>query len=128
MPTSTCLGSASGWRLVTDPTPARLRLIAQGFTLAPSIFVPFDPASRRVACCSGVDVDPDTLLTGAEAARAVFRSRQLIRRWVQLGHLSPHSYAADGAPRYRLGDVWAAEVATRRSPLSSRNPARLAAA
>jgi hypothetical protein len=71
-----------------------------------------------------VSVDPDSLLTGAQAARAVHRSRQLIRRWAQLGHLTPAGYTADGAPLYRLGDVWAAERTTRRSPHSSRNPAR----
>ena len=72
--------------------------------------------------------DDDALLTGAEAAEAVFRSRQLIRRWVQLGHLEAAGQTPSGAPLYRFGDVRAAEKRTRRSPHSSRNPARRLAA
>lgn len=49
----------------------------------------------------------DTLLTGAEAARLAGVSRQLVRRWEQLGHLR----RVDG--RYRAGEVLCAEARTR---------------
>lgn len=57
----------------------------------------------------------DARLTGAQAARLARVSPQLIRRWVQLGHLERGD---DGL--YRTGDVLAAEVTTRRSPKSRR--------
>jgi hypothetical protein len=66
---------------------------------------------------SGVNVNPDALLTGAQAARLVGVSKQLVRRWRQLGHLEP---VAEHPPRYRVRDVWKAERATRRSPHSHR--------
>lgn len=75
-----------------------------------------------------VSVDPDTLLTGAQAGRAVNVTRQRVYDWVQSGRLTVADRTSTGAPLYRLGDVWAAERATRRSRFSSRNPARIAAA
>lgn len=62
-----------------------------------------------------MDLDPDIRLTGAQAARLVYVSPQLIRRWVQLGHLERGD---DGL--YRQGDVLLAEMRTRRSPKSRR--------
>ena len=91
-------------------------------------FCPPDPALCGVVlrCRGWCSVDPDTLLTGAQAARAANVTRQLIHGWVRLGQLHPADHTDDGTPRYRLGDVWAAERTTRRSAFSSRNPARAA--
>jgi predicted site-specific integrase-resolvase len=49
----------------------------------------------------------DTLVTQAQAARLVGVSRQLVRRWVELGHLA----LTDG--RARAGDVLAVEARMR---------------
>jgi len=65
-------------------------------------------------------VNLDALLSGAQAARAVGVYRQLIRRWVQLGHLTPAARGPKGEPLYRYRDVLAAERVTRRSPQSRR--------
>jgi hypothetical protein len=62
-----------------------------------------------------VTVDLDARLTGAQAARLARVSPQLIRRWVQLGHLERGN---DGL--YRTGDVLVAECVTRRSTKSRR--------
>ena len=59
----------------------------------------------------------DALLTGTQAARLAGVSKQLVRRWRQLGHLQP---TAGTPPRYRVRDILEAERATRRSPHSSR--------
>lgn len=49
----------------------------------------------------------DTLVTGAQAGRLVGVTRQLVRRWEQLGHLRRVS------GKYRAGDVLKAEAKTR---------------
>ena len=49
----------------------------------------------------------DTLVTGAQAARLAGVSRQLVRRWEELGHL----VRTDG--KYRAIDVLKAESRTR---------------
>lgn len=66
----------------------------------------------------------DALLPGHLAATYFGVSRQLIYRWRQLGHITPAGTDRNGHPLYRLGDLLAAERATRRSPRSTRNPAR----
>ncbi len=63
--------------------------------------------------------DLDARLTGAQAASVAGVSRQLIRRWCQLGHLTPVGQRGR-SPLYRLGDVIKAEHATRESGRSSR--------
>lgn len=70
--------------------------------------------------------DHDVLIPGHLAAERVGVSRQLINYWRISGQL-PVATWRDGRPLYRLGDVLAAERATRRSRFSSRNPARAAA-
>lgn len=65
-------------------------------------------------------MDLDAKLYAAEAA-AYFRcSRQRINRWRSLGHLQQVDTDASGRPRYRFGDLLAAERKTRRSPNSRR--------
>ncbi len=59
--------------------------------------------------------NPDALLTGAQAARAVGVSRQLINAWREKGWLTQQS---DG--KYRYADVVEIERRTRRSVHSSR--------
>lgn len=76
---------------------------------------------RRLLLYGG-GMNLDVLLTGAEAARHVGVSRQLVRRWVQLGHLAPHTVT--DRPLYRLGDVLEAERRTRSSRRSARCPYR----
>jgi len=49
----------------------------------------------------------DTLVTGAQAARIAGVSRQLIRRWEQLGRITRMQ------GKYRAGDVLKAEADTR---------------
>jgi len=49
----------------------------------------------------------DTSITLSQAAHIAGVSRQLVYRWVQLGHLTAH----DG--RYRAGDVLAVEAKLR---------------
>jgi len=66
---------------------------------------------------SGVNVNLDALLTGTQAARLAGVSKQVIYRWRQLGHLHP---AQQSPPRYRAGDVLAAERVTRNSPYCRR--------
>lgn len=56
----------------------------------------------------------DALITGSQAALLVGVSRQLVRRWEQLGHLT----RTDG--KYVVGEVLDAERKTRRSPKSHR--------
>jgi hypothetical protein len=60
-------------------------------------------------------LDLDARLTGAQAARLARVSRQLVRRWEQLGHLARGD---DGL--YRAGDVLTVERAMRNSPRSHR--------
>ncbi|MGP2441677.1 MerR family transcriptional regulator [Streptomyces sp. JW3] len=60
-----------------------------------------------------------TLVTGALAAQETGVAPATIRKWVQLGHLSP----ADRQGRthlYRLEDVFSAERTTRRRPPGAR--------
>lgn len=66
--------------------------------------------------------DFDAMLTGAQAARAVGVSKQLVNNWRARGLLKQ----TDG--RYRYGDVVDVERRTRRSTRSSRRTARTAAA
>ena len=66
------------------------------------------------------------LLTGALAAQEVGVTPAAIRKWVQLGRLSPAGKAGK-AQLFRLEDVFAAERATRRgasrrTPPSSSSP------
>lgn len=65
--------------------------------------------------------DPDTLLTGAQAAHLVGVSRQLIRYWHDRGHLEQ----VDG--RYRYQDVLEVESRMRHSRYSSRGKSHTAA-
>lgn len=58
----------------------------------------------------------DTLLTGSQAARIAGVTRQLIRRWEQLGHIR----RIDG--RFKARDVLEAEAKTRQR--SGRQPCR----
>ena len=55
----------------------------------------------------------EVLVTAAEAALLLGVRRSVIRVWRQRGHLSPAT-EGPGPLRYRLGDVWAAELATAR--------------
>jgi DNA-binding transcriptional MerR regulator len=68
---------------------------------------------------SGAGVNLDALITGTEAARLAGVSKQLVRRWRELGHLQPAD-PTPGRPRFRVGDVLKAERKTRRSPWSRR--------
>jgi hypothetical protein len=60
-------------------------------------------------------MDLNSLLTGAEAARAVDVSKQLINYWRRNGHLERQPCG-----RYRLGDVLKTEQAMRSSVQSHR--------
>ncbi|MBZ4320603.1 hypothetical protein [Streptomyces huiliensis] len=54
-----------------------------------------------------------TLITTAMAAREAGVSQDAVRKWVQLGHLTPTARQGR-ANLFRLEDVFAAERATRR--------------
>jgi DNA-binding transcriptional MerR regulator len=58
-------------------------------------------------------VNPPGLLTGALAAQEVGVTPAAIRKWVQLGHLSPAGKGGK-AQLFRLEDVFAAEREARR--------------
>lgn len=61
----------------------------------------------------------DAKVPAGFAARRLGVSRQLIRRWCQLGHL--HPVGQDGrSPLYRWGDLVTLELAMRENPRSSR--------
>ncbi len=69
-----------------------------------------------VFACLGVIVDPDALLTAAQAARIGLGGLTpvAIRRWSHRGIIAPVD--TDGRwPRYRWGDLLAAERSTRRA-------------
>lgn len=60
--------------------------------------------------------NPDALLTGTQAARAVGTYPQRIYTWVARGNLAPAEgpdVPQDGRKYYRYRDVLAAEAATR---------------
>jgi class 3 adenylate cyclase len=68
----------------------------------------------------------DALVTGAEAARALRVSRQVVAMWKATGKLEPKG--RDGrSPLYRLGDVLDADIAARNSGYSHRKRRQLAA-
>ncbi|MYR38799.1 MULTISPECIES: MerR family transcriptional regulator [unclassified Streptomyces] len=60
-----------------------------------------------------------TLVTGALAAREAGVTPATIRKWVQLGHLSPAGRRGR-AHTFRLEDVFAAERAARRKAPTAR--------
>lgn len=63
--------------------------------------------------------DLNALIPGSSAAKVLGVSKQLIRRWRQLGHITP--VRMDGrSPLYRLGDLFEAERKLRQSPLCRR--------
>lgn len=70
----------------------------------------------RLSSFLGVSMlaNPDTLLTGAQAAHLVGVSRQLIQYWHDRGHLEQ----IDG--RYRYEDVLDVEARMRHNKFSSR--------
>lgn len=55
------------------------------------------------------------LVTAAEAAVEVGRSRTTIRDWVAAGRLTPKTRGPRGLQRFELADVFAAERAARQS-------------
>ncbi|OEJ25548.1 hypothetical protein AR457_14810 [Streptomyces agglomeratus] len=59
------------------------------------------------------------LITGTLAAQEADVAPATIRKWVQLGHLTPAG-SRGRAQLYRLEDVFAAERATRRKPRTPR--------
>lgn len=63
--------------------------------------------------------DKDALVTGAEAARLIGESKQLVYSWSKRGLLTRQP---DG--RYRYGDVIEVERATRNNKHSTRNTRR----
>ncbi|MFJ9685703.1 hypothetical protein ACIRRX_08455 [Streptomyces bacillaris] len=67
---------------------------------------------------TGRDAAP-TLVTGALAAHEAGVTPATIRKWVQLGHLSPAGRRGR-AHTFRLADVFAAERAARRRTPTAR--------
>lgn len=66
------------------------------------------------------EIDKDALLTVTQASQFLKMPKQRINRWYHLGRLKEAETRKDGVRLYRLGDVLAAERATRRSPYSNR--------
>ncbi|MEU5163312.1 MerR family transcriptional regulator [Streptomyces sp. NPDC020875] len=79
----------------------------------------------RAAPALGAGAAPDgPLITGALAATEAGVAPATIRKWVQLGHLTPAARRGR-AGLYRLADVFAAERAARGEGLRERRrPAR----
>ena len=65
--------------------------------------------------------DFDALLPATLAAQRVGVSRQLLHYWCRTGRLKPSGTATGGQPRFRLGDVLAAEAAARSVPRGRRS-------
>lgn len=59
---------------------------------------------------SGVAMNLDVLLTGAQCARFLAVSRQLVAHWVSRGKLKPVKVLPNGRKLYRLGDVLQVEA------------------
>lgn len=58
------------------------------------------------------DLDPNRLLTGAQAAYLANVSQQAIVNWRSRGKLAVAERDENGRPKYRLGDVVEVERAT----------------
>jgi hypothetical protein len=69
-----------------------------------------------------VRYDEDALVTGAQAARAVGVTRQVIGMWKLAGKLKPQKQRGR-SPLYRLGDVIDVDIAARNSGYSHRRTA-----
>ena len=65
--------------------------------------------------------DPNALLNRRQAATFLGVSPQLISMWKLRRKLTPAEVTRDGQTLYRIADLRAVELATRRSMKSSRN-------